>query len=76
MNGEPETIEGRALAAAAPMESARFLVESDTLSDFPGPNIEENPTSVTVGEKVGVMTFFSPQSYLGQPHVYLYMLIL
>ncbi|KAM7499658.1 hypothetical protein LguiA_024072 [Lonicera macranthoides] len=51
MNGEPETIEGRALAAAAPMESARFLVESDTLSDFPGPNIEENPTSVTVGEK-------------------------
>lgn len=46
-----ETLEARALAEAAPMDSVRFLVETDILTDVPGQSSNENPTSVTVGEK-------------------------
>lgn len=48
---EESTLEARALAAAAPMESIRFLVESDTLNDVPGEASNENSTSVVLGEK-------------------------
>lgn len=59
-----ETLEARALAEAAPMDSVRFLVETDILTDVPGQSSNENPTSVIVGEKVGLMnllhdTFFN-----------------
>jgi DNA-directed RNA polymerase III subunit RPC3 len=47
----PETVEQRALAAAAPMESARFVVELDTWGNVPGPDNEDNLTSTVVGEK-------------------------
>ncbi|KAK2983516.1 hypothetical protein RJ640_023050 [Escallonia rubra] len=46
-----ETIEQRALAAASPMASMRFLIDTDTWTDVPGKNSGENPTSATVGEK-------------------------
>uniref|UniRef100_A0A5B7AVW8 DNA-directed RNA polymerase III subunit RPC3 n=1 Tax=Davidia involucrata TaxID=16924 RepID=A0A5B7AVW8_DAVIN len=46
-----ETIEKQALAEAAPMESIRFLVETYTGTDVDEQNGEEDPPSVTVGEK-------------------------
>ncbi|KAI8008829.1 DNA-directed RNA polymerase III subunit RPC3 [Camellia lanceoleosa] len=49
---ESETIEQRALAAAAPMEALRFLVETYTETDCCGEESEGNPLpSATVGEK-------------------------
>ncbi|KAA8529773.1 hypothetical protein F0562_034127 [Nyssa sinensis] len=46
-----ETLEQRALAEAAPMESIRFLVESFAETKVDEQNSEEDPHSVTVGEK-------------------------
>lgn len=46
-----QSIEQRALAAAAPMESLRFLVETHNWSDFSDKNSEEKFTSVKIGEK-------------------------
>ncbi|XP_052176063.1 uncharacterized protein LOC127790540 isoform X2 [Diospyros lotus] len=50
---ESQTIEQRALEAAAPMEALRFLVESHAETDDHGQVNEENPTGMTAGEKVG-----------------------
>ncbi|XP_028103978.1 DNA-directed RNA polymerase III subunit RPC3 isoform X3 [Camellia sinensis] len=50
---ESETIEQRALAAAAPMEALRFVVETYTETDCCGEESEGNPLpSATVGEKI------------------------
>ncbi|XP_027103786.1 uncharacterized protein [Coffea arabica] len=46
-----ESIEQRALAAAAPMESLRFLAETHNWSDFSDKSSEEKFTSVKTGEK-------------------------
>ncbi|KAL3521537.1 hypothetical protein ACH5RR_019686 [Cinchona calisaya] len=46
-----ETIEQRALAAAAPMESIRFLVETHNWSDVSDKNNAEKLTAVTIGKK-------------------------
>lgn len=51
----PETTEQRALAAAAPIESLRFLVEMDNLNDASDRTAEENLTDVGVGEKVSIL---------------------
>ncbi|KAK9286948.1 hypothetical protein L1049_015356 [Liquidambar formosana] len=48
---ELETIEQRAIAAAAPMEAKRFLVITDTGTDVKGENNGDNSPSVTVGVK-------------------------
>ncbi|KAJ0043366.1 hypothetical protein Pint_17453 [Pistacia integerrima] len=47
---EPETIEKRAVAAAAPVEALRFSVIS-TDSDVHGEKNDSNSTSITLGEK-------------------------
>ncbi|KAI5675127.1 hypothetical protein M9H77_06077 [Catharanthus roseus] len=47
----PKTIEQRALAAAAPLDSVRFLVEIDNGSDIPEKANEEHPNDGKVGEK-------------------------
>lgn len=50
----PETIEQRALAAAAPIESMRFLVEMDNSDDASERTAEEKLTDIKVGEKVSI----------------------
>lgn len=57
---EPETIEQRAVAAAAPVETLRFSVIS-TDSGVHGENNDNNLTSITVGQKVGESFFFFPK---------------
>lgn len=47
----PETIEQRAMAAAAPMEAKRFLVITDTVTDVNGENSGDASPSVRTGEK-------------------------
>lgn len=47
---EQKTIEQRALAAAAPMESVRFLMEMDDISEE---KEEESTKSPILGRKVG-----------------------
>lgn len=48
---EPETIEERVLAAAAPMEAKRFLIFFDTTTEEDGQKTEDS--FLGVGEKVG-----------------------
>lgn len=48
----PQTIEQRAIAAAAPMDAKRFSVILNT-----GTAVDESPTA-TVGEKVGFTLLF------------------
>ncbi|KAI3735310.1 hypothetical protein L6452_14805 [Arctium lappa] len=52
MGDVPQTLEARALAAAAPMESIRFLVEADTWSNATlDDDSKKNHTTEIVGEK-------------------------
>lgn len=46
-----QTLEARALAAATPMESLRFLVEADWSNGAHDDDSETNPTTEVVGEK-------------------------
>lgn len=49
-----ETIEQRVLAAAArPMEAVRFSIMTDSETDAPSQNNENNSSSMSAGEKVG-----------------------
>ena len=53
MADAPPTLEARALAAATPMESLRFLVDVDTLSNGALEDDSKNsPATDIVGEKV------------------------
>lgn len=56
---EELTMEQRALAAAAPMEALRFLVETYAETDDNEQESEETLPSVAVGEKVGVTVLFN-----------------
>lgn len=47
-----QTVEQRALVAAAPMESMRFLLEMDDLTEEKG---GDSDNSVAVGKKVGAL---------------------
>lgn len=51
---EELTTEQRALAAAAPMEALRFLVETHAETDDDEQESEENLPSAAVGKKVGL----------------------
>ncbi|CAI9260292.1 unnamed protein product [Lactuca saligna] len=52
MNDPSQTLEARALAAATPMESIRFLVEADTFTNVaPDENTKKTSTTEIVGEK-------------------------
>ncbi|XP_023752435.1 uncharacterized protein LOC111900785 isoform X3 [Lactuca sativa] len=51
-NDPSQTLEARALAAATPMESIRFLVEADTFTNgAPDENTKKTSTTEIVGEK-------------------------
>lgn len=51
----PQAVEQCALAAVAPLESMRFLVEMDTWSDISEKTNEEQPNDGRVGEKVSIV---------------------
>ncbi|KAI5652783.1 hypothetical protein M9H77_29970 [Catharanthus roseus] len=53
----PQAVEQCALAAVAPLESMRFLVEMDTWSDISEKTNEEQPNDGRVGEKIADATF-------------------
>lgn len=58
MGDAPLTLEARALSAAAPMDSLRFLVEVDTCSNGAlDDGSKNNPTTQIVGEKVHLFSF-------------------
>ena len=59
MTEELQTLEQRALAAAAPMEALRFLFETYTETDDHELEREENLNSMAVGQKVGVMVLLN-----------------